>query len=132
MTPKPLKNHLVRWSVSKQVFDGDGQRVAKPMKIHRCQLFSQKKNVPSHRSQKMTIAHLYVCCICLNYRAFWGDQTDPKYAGWGTNLILRTGPPTPSAENLFAKKPLVEMGESPLSLPEFFFPREIENYFCVK
>ena len=54
----------------------------------------------------MTIAHLYVCCICLNYRALWGDQTDPKYAGWGTNLILRTGPPTPSAENLFAEKPL--------------------------
>ena len=58
MTPKPLQNHRVQWSVSKKLVNGNGQRVAKPSKIHQCQWFSRKKNIPSHRSQKMTIAHL--------------------------------------------------------------------------
>ena len=32
MTPKPLKNHRVQWSVTKKVVNGDGQRGAKPSK----------------------------------------------------------------------------------------------------
>ena len=46
-----------------KIVNGDGQRVAKASKIHRCQWFSPKKNVPSHRFQKMTIAHLYMSWI---------------------------------------------------------------------
>ena len=60
MTPKLLKNHRVQWSDSKKVVNGDGQRVAKPLKIHWCQWFSRKKNIPSHCSQKITIAHPYL------------------------------------------------------------------------
>ena len=59
MTPKPLKNHRVQWSVIKKVVNGDGQRGAKPSKNHWCQWFSQEKTIVSHRSQKMTIVHLY-------------------------------------------------------------------------
>ena len=59
MTPKPLKNHRVQWSVIKKVVNGDGQRGAKPSKNHWCQWFSREKNIVSHRSQKMTIVHLY-------------------------------------------------------------------------
>jgi len=32
MTPKPLKNHRVQWTVIKKVVNGDGQRGAKPSK----------------------------------------------------------------------------------------------------
>ena len=60
MTQKPLKNHQVQWSNSKKVVNGDGQKVAKPSKNHWCQWFSRKKTIPSHRFQKMTIAHLYL------------------------------------------------------------------------
>ena len=59
MTPKPLKNHRVQWSVIKKVVNGDGQRGAKPSKNHWSQWFSQEKTIVSHRSQKMTIVHLY-------------------------------------------------------------------------
>ena len=61
MTPKPLKNHRVQWSVTKKVVNGDGQRGAKPSKNHWSQWFSQEKTIVSHRSQKMTIVHLYHC-----------------------------------------------------------------------
>ena len=60
MTPKPLKNHRVQWSVIKKVVNGDGQRGAKPSKNHWCQWFSREKTIVSHRSQKMTIVHIYI------------------------------------------------------------------------
>ena len=45
----------------KKVVNGDGQRGAKPSKNHWSQWFSQEKTIVSHRSQKMTIVHLYHC-----------------------------------------------------------------------
>ena len=48
-----------QWSVSKKIVNGDGQRIAKPSKIHRCQWLSWKKTIPSHRSPKLTIDQLY-------------------------------------------------------------------------
>ena len=74
MTPKPLKNHRVQWSVIKKVVNGDGQRGAKPSKNHWCQWFSREKTIVSHRSQKMTIVHLYLHEVSITLFDFFSSS----------------------------------------------------------
>ena len=90
MTPKPLKNHRVQWSVIKKVVNGDGQRGAKPSKNHWCQWFSREKTIVSHRSQKMTIVHLYmVATFSLLYKKPFYRRAKRYQSSSGVLSILR-------------------------------------------
>ena len=43
---------------------------------------------------KHKIRIFVACWMCRKLRAFWGDQTDPKFGWGGPNSILRTGTPS--------------------------------------
>ena len=91
-----LKNKTIEKTIelngdSVKAFNGDGWGEAKPSKNHWCQWFLQRKTLPSHRSRKMTIAHLNllqgagqcwpekVCCC--NCNLCWKED--------GHDLLLR-------------------------------------------
>ena len=61
VTPKPSKTHWKQWSEGSKTLNADGQGVAKPTKNEKPLMpkVLAKKTLLSHRSRKMTIAHLY-------------------------------------------------------------------------